>query len=626
MNEWMDPERWSKLQVIYSAAVKLPQPERAAFLDQACAGDDELRGEAESLLTADDEAADEFLDNGAFTLGMKVLAAQDANENPMSSDTTLRFETNPEGQSQKVLDGRYRILGELDGGGMGEVFTARDLKFPDRLVVVKVMKKESQSSAWKIKKFRAEGKAQSRVQHANVATVFDTGDLPSGEPYLVMEFVKGSTLWERINERKIEDVQMDFAEVVEIMQQISRGVSAIHKANLIHRDVKPKNIMVFEDEDTGELTVKVIDFGIVRDLDRSTVPGQSVGTLPYMSPEQINGDEVTQATDIYALGVIAYQMLTNHLPFNAQTYTQIYAMQMEGVKVKPGDLRRGLPQAAEHVLLRALSYNPTDRQQTAREFGDELKRALVTESKQQPTPQPSPSEATTLPMRIPSPLNKWWLAAAALLIAIFGVTLWGISRMGKDHQPTATPANSPPQGVGTERQLTYWLTIVRQRDGKTISATGRETFDTGDEFRFHVTPAQAGALYIFNEGPSGSWHLLFPTPQNNQGNAGLAAEQTVATRENVFTNKTGREKGTEKIWLVWATQSVQSLDEIVRQSFNGDLTISNTAQQATLQQFMAAHRMPTQEAMLDKERSSVTIKRRGEIFAYLLELEHKDWK
>jgi serine/threonine protein kinase len=562
MNEVLDSERWSTLQVIYSAVVQLPLHERAAYLDQACAGDEELRGEADSLLAADDEAADDFLENGAFTLGMEILAADEVREGPMSSDTTLRFETNF--AAQRVLDGRYQILGELDGGGMGEVFTARDLKFPDRMVVVKVMKKEAQRSAWKIKKFRAEGKAQSRVQHANVATVFDTGDLPSGEPYLVMEFVKGSTLWQRINEGKIEDVQMDFAEVVEIVQQISRGVSAIHKANLIHRDVKPKNIMVFEDEDTGELTVKVIDFGIVRDLDRSTVPGQSVGTLPYMSPEQINGDEVTQATDIYALGVISYQMLTNHLPFNAQTYTQIYAMQMEGVKVKPGDLRRGLPLAAEHVLLKALSYNPSHRQQSAREFSDDLKRSLTTEPKQQPTPQPSPSEATTRTLPKATRLNKWLVAsAAALLVTIILGMLWFWKPFGKTLAATEVletringqtenaatnkapriydaegwfPTGSPPSGMV---YVGIGVDVFRLRpvDARDSDETAREIIDgqesvsertedyvtNGEKLFLNIEsltgsflPDKGGYLYVVNreqyaDGTYGKARLIFPT-------------------------------------------------------------------------------------------------------------------
>jgi hypothetical protein len=150
-------------------------------------------------------------------------------------------------------------------------------------------------------------------------------------------------------------------------------------------------------------------------------------------------------------------------------------------------------------------------------------------------------------------------------------------------------------------------------------------FDTGDEFRFNIIPAQAGALYIFNEGTSGNWHILFPTPENNQGNARLAALERIETKGYVFTNRSGAEQGTERIWIVWTSQPIQSLDDIVRQSFNARLTVSDSSQKATLRQFMAEHGTPP-EINIDKDQSQVTIKGRDEISTHLLELEHKDWK
>ena len=200
----------------------------------------------------------------------------------MISEATHVFEAEiPIGMK---LDDRYEIMEKLDAGGMGEVYQARDLKLDNRLVVVKVLKKKFLNNSWMVKKFGDEIEALSRIQHPNVATIYDKGKLPSGEPYLVMEFVKGATLSQFL---KDEDRQLEFSEVAEIMQQIGRGVDAIHQARLIHRDLKPKNIMVYQNRDSGEYEVKVIDFGIVRDVDKSTVIGQSPGTVGYMSPEQL---------------------------------------------------------------------------------------------------------------------------------------------------------------------------------------------------------------------------------------------------------------------------------------------------------------------------------------------------
>ena len=370
MSKVLSPERWAKLDEILDTALSLDLSKRQAFLAQVCADDEDLRREAESLLGADDDAANDFLQSSPFALGMKIMADEETRSDEMISEATHVFEAEiPIGMK---LDDRYEILEKLDAGGMGEVYQARDLKLDNRLVVVKVLKKKFLNNSWMVKKFGDEIEALSRIQHPNVATVYDRGKLPSGEPYLVMEFVKGATLSQFL---KDEDRQLEFSEVAEIMQQIGRGVDAIHQARLIHRDLKPKNIMVYQTPDSGEYEVKVIDFGIVRDVDKSTVIGQSPGTVGYMSPEQLEVKEATTASDVYALGLMAYEMLAGNRPFNANNPVQLLNLQKEGVKVKPSALRPGLPKAADEVLLKALAYDATKRQQAARAFSDELARA-----------------------------------------------------------------------------------------------------------------------------------------------------------------------------------------------------------------------------------------------------------
>lgn len=334
-----------------------------------------------------------------------------------------------------------------------------------------------------------------------------------------------------------------------------------------------------------------------------------VGTPLYMSPEQLRREEPTPASDIYALGVIAYEMLMGHHPFDGtERQEELLECQKKGVRVAPSARRRGLSEEADRVILKALSYDAGKRYRTAREFGEKLAWAL-------------------LKTRRPRP---WliWLIVAALLVASLVLALWVRRGAAKPDGPVGvgspTPQPSPPLVDGST--LTYSLTIVRQKDGKTITATGRETFDTGDLFKINLIPAQAGALYIFNQGTSGNWHVLFPTRDNNQLDAGVTSGRLIETKENVFTNRSGAEKGTEKIWIVWARDTVKPLDDIVKQSAETDLTVSDPSRTGFLSQFMTEHGMPPAEVSLDKGQSKTTLKGRDETFTYLLELEHRDWK
>lgn len=235
---------------------------------------------------------------------------------------------------------------------------------------------------------------------------------------------------------------------------------------------------------------------------------------------------------------------------------------------------------------------------------------------EQPCDADKPASAIETPRQsVPSMLHPrgiWFGAAVLLIVTIVGVVWW---RMG--------PAEDQSVALAAERTLTYWLTI--QHDGKTIPATRRETFNTGDAFFFNATPAQEGALYLFNEGTSRNWHVLFPTRENNRGNPWLAASQSIKTNENPFTDETGKEEGTEKVWLVWAAQPIPLLDEIVEQAVDADFTVRDSSQQAAaLRQFMAEYGTSAPEVIPVGEK--VVLKARNEVLVYLLKLEHKIWK
>src|ERR1041385_229925 len=274
-----------------------------------------------------------------------------------------------------ILDGRYLIKRKLGHGGFGVVYLAADEKMMSRPVVVKALLDATIRNEWSIRKFKQEMEALARIDHPSVVGVLDTGQLPDGKPYIVMQYVNGSSL--RI---LMTQGGMDFVPAANIIRQIGRALSAAHERGVLHRDLKPENIMVQTLGD-GENQVKVIDFGIAKVknsvVSLSTTGDPFAGTIAYMSPEQLSHGPVSPASDVYCFAVIAYEMLTGRRPMNPDSAFQLLELQRAGVKVTPSDLRPSLSQAATLAILKALSFEPKDRYQRAREFGDALSSALI---------------------------------------------------------------------------------------------------------------------------------------------------------------------------------------------------------------------------------------------------------
>jgi len=285
----------------------------------------------------------------------------------------------PDRRINTVLDGRYLVERELGHGGFGTVYLASDNKVISRKIVVKVMHSEELANDWRKKKFRQELEALARINHPSVIGVLDSGETPDGCPYIVMQYIDGVSLRSLLTPEGLP-----FARVANLIKQIGRALTAAHEAGILHRDLKPENIMVQTSQD--EEYVKVIDFGVakVRNsiIDTSTARDVAVGTIAYMSPEQLNAQPVIPASDIYAMGIIAYEMLTGKRPLNPESSYQLLDMQKLGVRVKPSDLRTGLSGNAEKIILKALSYNPEERYERARDFGDSLSSALLQDDEQ----------------------------------------------------------------------------------------------------------------------------------------------------------------------------------------------------------------------------------------------------
>jgi tRNA A-37 threonylcarbamoyl transferase component Bud32 len=276
-----------------------------------------------------------------------------------------------------LLKGRYLIERRIGRGGVGVVYLARDQQLMAKPVVVKVMLEELEGTTlqeWFRRKFRQEIEALTRIDHPGVVGVLDAGEMPDGRPWLVTQFIEGGSL-----RTLMQSGPLSLDRVADIMRQIGHALSAAHDKGVFHRDIKPENIMI-QQLSEGEELVKLIDFGIATVKDSQLAASREVtraaGTLPYMAPEQLRGRPVA-ASDIYALGVVAYEMLTGQPPFDPDSPVHLAELQRAGVEPRPSALRPDLPAEAEAIILKALSWAPEERFERARTFGDELARALT---------------------------------------------------------------------------------------------------------------------------------------------------------------------------------------------------------------------------------------------------------
>jgi serine/threonine protein kinase len=279
----------------------------------------------------------------------------------------------PLGLSQlvgRVVDERYRVLSQLGEGGMGVVFRGVH-SFTQRPVAIKVLRAEFSSETDAVARFMQEAQSASRIGHENIIEIYDAGVLPSGEPYFAMELLEGKSLSEVVKRGP-----MVIERAIEVGAQICKGLAAAHRVGIVHRDIKPENIFLSPRPDGIEL-VKILDFGIAKILDQEsnlTKAGAILGTPHYMSPEQSSGSVADARSDIYAVGVLLYEMLTGQPPFTGSTMMAILSKQMLDDPISPNKVRPGggVWPALENVVLRALKKIPEHRFQTM----DEMEQAL----------------------------------------------------------------------------------------------------------------------------------------------------------------------------------------------------------------------------------------------------------
>lgn len=255
-----------------------------------------------------------------------------------------------------MLSGRYEVLKRVGSGGMADVYMAKDHKL-NRNVAVKVLKSEYVEDEKFLKKFETEAQAVARLSHPNIVNIYDVG-MEDGINYIVMELAEGITLKEYIRKKGY----LSPKETVEISTQIASAISHAHKNHIIHRDIKPQNILV---SDTG--IIKVTDFGIAKATSSNTVTSTAtaMGSVHYISPEQAKGRFCDEKSDIYSLGITMYEMVTGHVPFDHENGVTIALMHLQNEITPPSQIRDGIPDNLEKIILKCTMKKPEERYQTA---------------------------------------------------------------------------------------------------------------------------------------------------------------------------------------------------------------------------------------------------------------------
>jgi eukaryotic-like serine/threonine-protein kinase len=405
-----------------------------------------------------------------------------------------------------LIGERFRLEEKIGSGGMSSVYRAFDPTL-ERQVAIKLMHRDISNDADQLERFRREARAVARLNHPHVVTVIDAGE-DEGAPYIVFEYVEGETLKDRI--RRLGRLPVD--EAVAYAIEIGRALECAHSHKLVHRDVKPQNVLIDLDG-----RAKVTDFGIARSLEAHglTATGRVLGTTDYVSPEQALGHEVTEQSDIYSLGVVLYEMLTGEAPFKADTQV---AVAMKHVRDPLPDVQRRRPEISATLAAaveRATAKETQNRYATVRDMVHDLEEVLAIEAAR--TGQAT-GEATTVlrslsgdtadfaPQRLRQPRRAFFLSIALLALAA-GTIAFFATRTEKGPGRTATPSapglsevelsrnaadDYDPEGDGEESSGQVQFAI----DGLTTTEWDTETYDGG----FEASNKRGVGIYIDTDG------------------------------------------------------------------------------------------------------------------------------
>jgi serine/threonine-protein kinase len=414
--ESLTPTRWQQIEELYHAALERAPDERAAFLAEACAGDEELRREVESLLRSDAQAGS-FIEEPALD-----VAARLESEEPARSLTGQQLD-------------HYQIFSLLGAGGMGEVYRAKDTRL-DREVAIKVLPAHLARDSEALARFQREARAVAALSHPNILAIHDFGT-DQGISYAVTELLEGETLRECLRRSPLP-----WRKAVEIGIGVADGLSAAHAKGIIHRDLKPENIFL-----TADGRVKILDFGLARvkplvpeqkiNLASTspllTRPGLVMGTVGYMSPEQVRGEVADAPSDIFLLGCVLYEMITGQRAFARTTAVEELAAILKEDPPEMADSAKRVPPELEYIVSHCLEKKPQDRFQSAQDLAFALRTISLNRSGAVPSLIPS---RYRFAVRIVS-------AVAILLLATLLLLFSGLPDWWSDSRPIRSLAVLP---------------------------------------------------------------------------------------------------------------------------------------------------------------------------------------
>jgi serine/threonine protein kinase/Tol biopolymer transport system component len=427
----MKDERWRLIEHLYHAVLERGPEARAAFLVEACAGDEDLRREVEALLRYDDQAGS-FIETPALELAARRMAADTpAGESaePSSVDPIPR------------QIGPYNLLAPLGKGGMGEVHLALDTRL-NRKVAIKLLPVEFTADSERVRRFEQEARAASALNHPNIITVHEIGRMEDRH-YIVTEYIDGETL--RRQMANAPEKRMRLGAALAIAAQVAGALQAAHEAGIVHRDIKPENVMVRADG-----LVKVLDFGLAKvscalvDSEWpmpervSTESGMLMGTVTYMSPEQARGEKVDHRTDIFSLGVILYEMLAGRTPFEGETTSDVLAAVLTSEPVLLGEVVPAAPAPLCRIVRRCVEKKPEKRFQSAADLAFALEEVGSLTGTAAVSHAEASAPALTLARRLSQGRLTWILAAVGAGLSVAAIILALFDWRGQPEEKLAT--------------------------------------------------------------------------------------------------------------------------------------------------------------------------------------------
>lgn len=397
----MDAKRWEKIKNLFDAAQKITLDERKEFLEKACAGDEDLRREVKILLESFD-GADNFMENPAVAEAVSLFE----DKKTLIANQTTGDLNDGNLVPGTILISRYRISGLLGRGGMGEVYRAEDMKL-SQTVALKFLPDKLEKNKDALARFIGEVRTARAVSHPNVCRVFDIGET-HGRHFISMEYVDGDDLSSLL--RRVGRLPSERA--VEISRQLCTGLHAIHDAGILHRDFKPANIII---DSKGK--PRITDFGIAGLEAEISKDEMRVGTPAYMSPEQITGNEISQRSDIYSLGLVLYEMFTGKQAFQADSVLDLIRKHQTETPTNPSEHVKGLDPLVEKVIFQCLQKNPTDRPPSALHVAMALPGGNPLQVALEAGETPSPEMVAAAPKK--GALKP--LVAVSLIVGIFAL-------------------------------------------------------------------------------------------------------------------------------------------------------------------------------------------------------------